>query len=561
MNGTTSSTDRVLGISCYYHDAAACLVVDGAPVAAAEEERFTRQKHDNSFPEHAIRYCLDEAGIDADDLDKVVFYEKPIQKFDRLLNTAAAVFPRGFPFFSRALPEWVSTKLRVRHTVRKTLDYDGPVECVPHHLSHAASAFYPSPFDAAAVLTVDGVGEWVTNQLFAADETGIEPLQEIRFPDSIGLLYSTITAYLGFMVNNDEYKVMGLASYGDPTYRSEFTELIDIDADGSYTLDQDYFAYQRSARMYSDALPDLLGEPRAEGAELTQRHKDIAATLQDVLEEVLLKQVHHLYELTETENLCMAGGVALNSAANGRIRQEMPFDNIWIQPAAGDDGGALGAALHRTDDDYTMTDVYLGPEYGREAVLDAFDAAGASYETMDAAAVRERAAELLADGKVVSLYQGRLEWGPRALGNRSIMADPRREEMMDRVNEKVKFREEFRPFAPTVLADHADDYFDIDGESPYMLFVFDVHDDKQDEIPAVTHVNGTSRIQTVTRETNPFYYNLIDRFREETGVPVILNTSFNLKGMPIVNTPEQAYDVFDRSGIDRLITPYCIVDG
>lgn len=549
---------NVLGISCFYHDSAACLVVDGEVVAAAEEERFSRQKHDNNFPGNAAGYCLRKEGIDPEDLDKVVFYEKPIQKFDRILETAAEVFPHGFNFFSEALPKWASTKLRIRKKLRKKLEYTGEVEFMDHHESHAASAFHPSPFDEAAILTVDGVGEWKTNQMFRGEGKDIEPIKHIDFPNSIGLLYSTITAFLGFMVNNDEYKVMGLASYGEPEYREEFEEFLDIREDGSYVLDQDYFSYRSKKQMWGSMMESLLGEPRKKDEDLTQRHKDIAATLQDVLEDVLLKQTEHLYELTDTENLCMAGGVALNSAANGRLRDESPFENIWIQPAAGDDGGAMGAALERSEGDWNMDDVYLGPEYGEEKIKEAVS--GGSCEKMERDELLDEAAERLADGEVVSLFQGRLEWGPRALGNRSILADPRREGMVDRVNEKVKFRESFRPFAPSVLNDHASEYFDIEGESPYMLFIFDVHEEKQEEIPAVTHVNGTSRIQTVKRETNSFYYDLIERFHEKTGVPVLLNTSFNLKGMPIVNTPEQAYYCFKNSGIDTMVMEDFLVE-
>lgn len=553
---------NVLGISCFYHDAAACLVQDDEVVAAAEEERFSRSKHDNSFPDNAITYCLNAADLSVDDIDRVVFYEKPIQKFDRILNTAADTFPRGFRFFSRALPEWLGTKLRVRKKLAKEIGYKGDIEFLEHHHSHAASAFYPSPFDKAAILTIDGVGEWTTNQLFRGDEDGITPLKHIDFPDSIGLLYSTITAFLGFMVNNDEYKVMGLASYGDPTYQDAFDDIIAVNDDGSYHLDQTFFAYRHRQQMWSPAMEDLLGAPREEGAELTQRHKDIAATLQHTLEMVVRRQVDHLHSITETDNLCMAGGVALNSAANGKLRKEMPFDKVWIQPAAGDDGGAMGAALARSPKhSYEMHDVYLGPEYSPEEIRSTLDAHGASYTPHDRSEALSKAASLIADGNVVALYQGRLEWGPRALGNRSILADPRREEMMDVVNTKVKFREEFRPFAPTVLADRADEYFDVSGESPYMLFVFDVHDEKQDDIPAVTHVNGTSRIQTVKRDTNPFYYDIIDAFADETGVPVVLNTSFNLKGMPIVNRPEEAYDCFSRSGIDYLLMPNFLIEG
>lgn len=555
----------ILGISCYYHDAAAALVQDGTVVAAAEEERFSRDKHDNGFPEGAIDYCLDEAGLEPDDIDRVVFYEKPLRKFDRLLTEGARTFPRGFRFFSRVLPEWTSQKLTIRSRIRQER-IEADIEFRPHHRSHAASAYYPSPFDDAAVLTVDGVGEWTTNAMYAADGDELTQLQRIRYPDSIGLLYSTITAFLGFMVNNDEYKVMGLAPYGEPRYREEFEQLIDVHDDGSYELDQEYFAYRHSDRMWAEPLEELLGAPRPDQeTELTQRHKDIAATLQQVLEDVVLAQIDALYDRTDSENLCMAGGVALNSAANGRIRREMPFDRIWIQPAAGDDGGAVGAALDRSPEPSSarMEDVYLGPEYTSEQIVEAVDAAGLDRTRMDRSARIEAIVDRLTDGEILALYQGRLEWGPRALGNRTIMADPRRAEMKDVVNEKIKFREGFRPFAPSVLEDRASEFFEsFDGRdaSPFMLFVHDVPEDRQDQIPAVTHVNGTSRIQTVRRDQNAFYYDVIEAFGEATGVPVVLNTSFNLRGMPIVNRPEEAVDVYERSGLDAVMMEEFLVE-
>ncbi len=550
----------VLGISCHYHDAAAALVRDGDIVAAAAEERFSREKHDNGFPDQAIDYCLAEGRVRPADLDRVVFYEKPVQKFVRIMETAADVFPRGFRLFSRALPEWVGTKLRVQRQIRREVGYDGPVEYIEHHHSHAAAAFHPSPFDEAAILTTDGVGERTTTRLSVGRDGRVTPLKEVTFPDSLGLLYSTITAYLGFMVNNDEYKVMGLAAYGDPAYRDAFDELLTVTDDGSYTVDQDYVAYTHRQRMWSDALAELLGPPREPGAELTDRHRDIAATLQAVLEDALLMQVDHLHAETGMDDLCMAGGVALNSAANGRIRDEMPFDRVWIQPAAGDAGGALGAALARSPDPSPMDHVYHGPSHSTAAARRALDGIDARVTGMDRDDRIAAAADRIADGQVVGLHRGRLEWGPRALGNRSILADPRDAEMVDVVNREIKFREPFRPFAPSVLAEHADDYFDVDGDSPYMLFVVDVHEGKRDEIPAVTHVDGTSRIQTVRRETSPFYYDLIDAFRERTGVPVVLNTSFNRKGEPIVNTPAEACDCFMDSGMDAMVLDRFLVE-
>ena len=551
---------NVLGISCFYHDSAACLVVDGEIVAAVAEERFTRQKHDNSFPVNSINYCLKEQNIDISELDKVVFYEKPIEKFDRILNTAADVFPRGYKFFSHALPEWLGTKMRIRKKLRKELNYKGKIEFNKHHRSHAASAFYPSPFEKAAVLTVDGVGEWSTNQLFYGDADGLKSIKKINYPDSLGLLYSTLTSYLGFRVNNGEYKVMGLAAYGEPRFQEEFRKLIEVNKDGSYRLDQEYFAYRYSQRMWSSNLEDLLGNPREEGGELTQRHKDIAATIQKITEDVLMRQVESLYSETDTENLCMAGGVALNSVANGRIRQEMPFDNIWIQPAAGDSGGAMGAALEGSSGkNNELENVYLGPEFSKERMREAVESNSLKYEELNKAQLIEEAAQRIADGQVIALYQGRSEWGPRALGNRSILADPSSSEVKEKVNNKIKFREEFRPFAPTVLQEYASEYFAIEGESPHMLFVHSVKDDNCLEIPSVTHVNNTSRIQTLKADENQFYYDLIDQFRQKTGIPLLLNTSFNLKGMPIVNTPEEAAGCFKKSGLDAIVTKNFVI--
>lgn len=552
---------KVLGISCFYHDSAACLIINGEIVAAAEEERFTRKKHDNEFPVNAISYCLEEAELESKDLDKVVFYEKPIQKFGRIMETAIDEFPRGYNLLSQALPEWLGKKLRFKKKLMKQFNFDGQFEFTNHHESHAASAFYPSPFEKAAVLTVDGIGERASNCMFRADEGDITPMKQITFPDSIGLLYSTITAFLGFMVNNGEYKVMGLASYGEPTYREEFKEFIDISEDGSYSLNMDYFAYTHKKQMWSGKFEELLGEPRKNEEEIEKRHKDLAATMQSILEEVIEKQLDHLYELTDTENLCMAGGVALNSACNGNIVRNSKFDNIWIQPAAGDAGGAMGAALHRSEArEYQMKDVYLGPSHNQKEIVKAVEESNLEYKEKTRNKLLEETTKRLENGKVGVIYQDRLEWGPRALGNRSIIADPRKEGMIDTVNQKVKFRESFRPFAPTVLEEYADEYFDVKDKSPYMLFVYNVLEEKQGSIPAVTHVNRTSRIQTLGRDTNPFYYDIIDSFRNKTGVPMVLNTSFNLKGMPIVNTPKEAINCMEESGIDFIVTPNLIIE-
>lgn len=550
---------NILGISCYYHDSAACLLQDGKLIAAVEEERFTREKHDNSFPENAIDYCLEEANLTSDDIDYVVFYEKPITKFVRLLQTFVDTFPKGFKFFRDVIPDWVNRKLLVRSEIKDYLGYEGEILFSKHHLSHAAAAFHPSPFDEAAILTIDGVGEWTTTGILEGNGSKIEPLERIKFPHSIGLLYSTVTSFLGFIVNNDEYKVMGLAAYGEPTYYNDLVgEVINIKEDGSYELNLDYFSFRSSKQMWSDEFEDLFGEPREYEGKITERDKNLAASLQKVTEEIVLGLAERAYEITDKDKLCMSGGVALNSACNGMLRKKSPFDETWIQPAASDAGDALGAAHYLYNDvlenerKYSMEHVFYGPEYNNDDIERVLNEKGATYEKISKEKMIEKASNLLKDGNVISWFQGRMEWGPRALGNRSILADPRREEMMDIVNQKVKHREEFRPFAPSVIADRADEYFDIDYDSPFMLFVFDVHPEKRDKIPAVTHVNNTSRIQTIRRENNPMYYDLISRFGEKTGIPVLLNTSFNVKGEPIVRSPENAYDCFTDTGINYM---------
>lgn len=559
-------TVRILGISCYCHDAAASLVVNGEVVAATEEERFTRNKHDNSFPENAAQYCLKEAEISAQELDYVSFYEKPLVKLERILQTFVETFPWSYRFFYRSIPEWINKKIRIRSQIRDKLGFEGDILFADHHLSHASGAFFPSPFDQAAIITVDGAGEWTTTGLYEGKGNEITPLKTIDFPHSLGLLYSTITSFLGFMVNNDEYKVMGLAAYGQPEYESFFKdELIDIKQDGSFKLNLDYFSYRSRSQMWSDKLEEVLGEPREREAELTQRDKNLAATLQKITEDIMLKTTNHIYELTSQDNLCMAGGVALNSLCNGKIRRETPFDKVWIQPAATDAGSALGSALYTYNQlldnksDCEMDQVFLGPEYSNKEIEQVLQEEEADYDRLDRKELLTTTAKLLAQGQVVGWFQGRLEWGPRALGNRCILADPRREEMKDIVNNKVKHREEFRPFAPSVLEGKADEYFDCDYQSPFMLFVFNVHEDKRDVIPAVTHVDGTSRIQTVSRDQNRLYYDLIDQFEKETRVPVLLNTSFNVRGEPIVRTPAQAWKDFQRTGIDVLVAGNFIV--
>lgn len=560
----------ILGLSCYYHDAAACLLRDEEVVAAAEEERFSREKHDSTFPDKAIDYCLNEAGIGISEVDHVGFYEKPIIKFDRILETFLSIAPFGFQSFIQGMPIWVRKRLWMRGDLGNKLGYDGDILFGGHHESHAASTFYASPFDEAAILTVDGVGEWNTTTWGTGENNSIEIHETIDFPHSLGLLYSAFTYYLGFQVNNGEYKVMGLASYGEPMYTDAIREaLIDIKPDGSFRLNMEYFNYLGRLRMITDDFEELFGYPRREpDTAIEDHHFDIAASVQAVTEEVLLALAHDIYERTQKDYLAMAGGVALNSVANGRLLRETPFEDVFIQPAAGDDGAAYGVAAsiyyqglehERTVPETRRTRMkgtYLGPNYGEDeirAALNEADVRIMEFETNDQ--LLNDAASLLTDGLVMGLYQGRMEWGPRALGNRSILADPRDGEMQDIVNRKIKFREGFRPFAPTVLADRATEYFDAPRESPYMLFVFDVHEDKREEIPAVTHVNGTARIQTIQRSDNPVYYDLINEFDRHAGVPVVLNTSLNRRGEPIVNTPADAVDAFVNTNMDYMCFP------
>jgi carbamoyltransferase len=585
----------ILGVSCFYHDSAAALLEDGILVAAAEEERFSRNKHDYGFPGAAIDFCLRKAGISGADLDYVVFYEKPLVKFERILMTALATFPRSWETFGEAMIAWFDQKLWIKSLLANHLGLPAErVLFVDHHLSHAASAFFASPFDEAATLTVDGVGEWTTATLgkATADWNGtsrneIELFSEIKFPHSLGLLYSAFTAFLGFRVNNGEYKVMGMAPYGRPTRVDDVYKLIEVGEDGSFRLNMDYFCFHHStSRTFNGRFEALFGEPRVHDsifytptthpkkdhpqwddrvAQRNQHYADIAASIQRVTEDTLLKMAWHVHERTGLKKLCMAGGVALNSVANGRILRETPFEEVWIQPAAGDSGGALGAALYTyhvllgKPRKFVQEHNYWGQGYTPNEVRAALDGAGVQYQRIDD---QEQIAGLMVDdllaGKAIGLFQGRFEWGPRALGNRSILADPRQAEMKDIVNTKIKFREPFRPFAPVVLEEQAEKYYagltDVRRHYPvrYMLMVFPVREDKQALIPAVTHEGGTGRIQTVRREWNPLYYQVVEHFAEETGVPVLLNTSFNLRGEPIVNTPENALNTFGKSGIDTL---------
>ena len=588
---------RVLGISAFYHDSAAALIADGRIVAAAQEERFTRKKFDANYPRHAVEYCLKAGGVTLADVDYVAFYDKPFLKFERLLETYLTFSPRGFSSFRMALPLWLREKLFLKSllvselkTLEPNFDWDKRLAFSEHHLSHAASAFYPSPFQRAAVLTMDGVGEWATTSAGVGNGHELKIQKEINFPHSLGLLYAAFTYYNGFKVNSGEYKVMGLAPYGAPKYAQLiYDNLIDLKGDGSFRLNLDYFNYCTGLTMTNERFDALFdGPPRRPAAPLEQRHMDLAASIQAVIEEAVLRLTRSLAEETGEANLCLAGGVALNCVANGKVLRDRKFDNIWVQPAAGDSGGALGAALTiyhlyadrprtvaNTPDG--MVGSYLGPEFDDGETQTRLKAAGARYATLPRDQLLDRTAQALADGKAVGWFQGRMEFGPRALGNRSILADPRDPRMQKKLNLKVKYRESFRPFAPSVLREHVSDWFDIDVDSPYMLMVAPVRERHRREmtreeqqlfgidklnvprssIPAVTHVDYSARVQTVHRETNPLYHDLISRFHGLTGCPVLVNTSFNVRSEPIVCTPEDAFRCFMGSEIDVLAAGNC----
>jgi len=551
---------NVLGISCFYHDSAAALLCNGELVAAAHEERFTRKRHDPDVPVQAVNYCLQEAGLLIGDIDYVAFYDKPFVKFERILMTYLATFPRSLPSFSKSIPIWLKEKLWVPRVLHEKLGFDGEVLFAEHHQSHAASAFLPSPFEEAAILTCDGVGEWATTTQGLGKGNQFELIDEIRFPHSLGLLYSAFTYYLGFKVNSAEYKVMGAAPYGDPKYTDQILdELVDLRDDGSFKLNMKYFAYDYGLTMTNQKFDKLFGEPRRESeSKMEQFHWDMAASVQRVTEEIMLRIVRDLHQKTGLKNLCMAGGVALNCVSNGRIVREGPFENLWVQPAAGDAGGALGAALFVDNcvldnpRKTRMEHAYWGPSFSDEAIRSYLDARGARYRSLPRdEMIAETARRLSDDQAVVGWFQGRLEWGPRSLGSRSILADARNQENWKRVNLKIKFRESFRPFAPAVLAEKAPEWFDIDRESPYMLLVCQVRDGKR--IPAVTHVDGSARLQTVTRESHPEFHDLLSAFDERTNCPVLINTSFNVRGEPIVCTPDDAYLCFMRTQMDVLV--------
>jgi carbamoyltransferase len=588
---------HILGISAYYHDSAACLVRDGEIVAAAQEERFTRRKHDQDFPAQAVEFCLRQAGITGAEVDYVAFYDKPLQKFERLLQTYIDYAPRGLRSFLMAMPVWLREKLWIREEVAERANYKGKVLFTEHHESHAASAFFPSPFESAAVLTMDGVGEWATSSYGYGRDNELHLLAELHFPHSLGLLYSAFTYYTGFKVNSGEYKVMGLAPYGEPRYVQKILgELVDLREDGSIRLNMEYFNFAQGLTMTNRRFDELFdGRPRKPESELTQREMDLARSVQEVTELAMLRMARHVHRETGEKNLCLAGGVALNCVGNGRILREGPFENIWIQPAAGDAGGSIGAALSvwyqylENERDVKevcqghadgMKGALLGPSFSSDRVREFLETTAANYRLVKRTELAERVARLLAEEKVVGWFQGRMEFGPRALGARSILGDPRSPHMQSQMNLKIKFRESFRPFAPSVLRERVSDFFEMDVDSPYMLLTapvqkhlrFKVTEREENmfgiaklnaarsTIPAVTHVDYSARVQTVRREDNPLYYDLIAAFGRLTGCPVLVNTSFNVRGEPIVCTPEQAYTCFMRTEMDCLVMEDYVLD-
>lgn len=577
----------ILGISCFYHDAAAALIKDGEVIAAAHEERFTRVRHDENFPKKAVQFCMDWVKISPRDLTAVAFYDKPFLKFERLLETYLSTWPKGVFSWSKAMPVWLGKKLWIKSLIQEELEgYEGEIYFPEHHLSHAASAFFVSPFKESAILTIDGVGEWATATKGVGRGTDITLTHQINFPHSLGLLYSAFTYYTGFKVNSAEYKVMGLAPYGTPRFANMILDhLIDVKPDGSFQMDVKYFSYPFGLTMTSSLFHQLFGKgPTPSGQKPTQFEMDIAASIQAVTDEIMLRLTRSLYQETKLPNLCMAGGVALNCVSNGKILKDGKFTNLFVQPAAGDAGGAVGAAqvvYYQLQSDkglalrpqgqalkrWEWKDCYLGPEYSDEEIKDLLNKKGVKYQILSREKLIEETSQNIIDQKVVGWFQGRMEWGPRALGNRSILADARNPENQKRVNLAIKFRESFRPFAPVVLADKMHPWFDATWEDPYMLTVCQVKSDGQiltsrekSKIPAVTHLDGSARIQTIRREQNPLYYDLIDEFYKKTGAPVLINTSFNRRGEPIVCTPENAFDCFLATNIDMLVMGSVVLD-
>jgi carbamoyltransferase len=556
-----------LGISCYYHDSAAALLNDGKVIAAVEEERFSRIKFDDGFPTMAIDWCIKEAGIQPNQIDSVAFYDKPILKFERLLDNYISVAPHGLYSFLDTIPKWLHRRLWIKTEIQKTLrGFKGQIIFPEHHMSHAAHTFFTSPYDEAAILTIDGVGEWTTTSFGMAKNDSIHLTHDIRWPHSLGMFYSAFTYFLGFQVNEGEYKLMGLSSYGKPKYYDLIlNNLIDVKEDGSIHLNMKYFAFTYDKVMTNKKFAELFGiQPKKDNQKTEQIHYDIGASAQKVLEDVLLKMVNYVHKQTKLKNLCLGGGVALNGVANYRIMKEGPFENIHIPPSPGDAGSAVGCAqylyfvhhankriIESNQSKRIQENVYVGPSYTDQQIQQFLDSKNIQYEKLQRQELLQKTAKLISEGNVVGWYQGRMEWGPRALGNRSILADPRRAEMKDILNEKIKHRESFRPFAPSILEENASDYFEINVPSPYMLLVTPVK--KPEKIPAVTHVDGTGRLQTVSKESNSLYYELISEFQKITGVPVLVNTSMNVKGEPIVNTPDNAYNMLLKTDMDYLV--------
>ena len=591
--------NSILGISAFYHDSAACILIDGKIIAAAQEERFTRKKHDASYPHNAIEFVLNYSNLKLSEVDQIVFFEKPFLKFERLLETYVAFAPRGFVSFAKAMPLWIKDKLFQKNQLFNSLkkhdeNYksDKNIFFSDHHLSHAASAFYPSPFKEAVVLTADGVGEWATTTLAVGRNNKLEIKKEIHFPHSLGLLYSAFTFYLGFKVNSGEYKLMGLAPYGEPIYEEKIKELIDIKDDGTFRLNQSYFDYATGLKMINNKFSQLFGQKERDPVKekITQFHMNIAASIQKVTEEIMIKLSKSIRKEYNISNLCLAGGVALNCVANGKILKEKIFDNIWIQPAAGDAGGSLGAALalwyleNKNNRDINPNDdmkgSYLGTEFSQTEIENELKSLGANYEIYDYEAIIDKTSNFLSSEKIIGWFQGRMEFGPRALGCRSILGDPRSENMQKNLNLKIKYRESFRPFAPSILKEDLSNWFDLNVESPYMLLVANINNEKKIEIkedekklfgidklninrskiPAVTHVDYSARIQTVSKETNKPFYDLISKFKEKTNCPIIINTSFNVRGEPIVNSPTDAFNCFMGTELDYLVIGNCILD-
>ena len=589
----------ILGISAFFHDSAACILKDGKIIAAAQEERFTRKKHDPNYPHNAIEFVLKYANLKLSEVDKIVFFEKPFLKFERLLETYVAFAPKGFVSFAKAMPIWIKEKLFQKNLLFNKLKQhdqnyksDQNIFFSDHHLSHAASAFFPSPFDEAVVLTADGVGEWATTTVAVGKNNELEIKKEIHFPHSLGLLYSAFTYYTGFKVNSGEYKLMGLAPYGNPIYEDKVKQLLDLKEDGTFRLNQKYFSYATGLTMTNKNFDKLFGQkPRnPKNEKITQFHMDVASSIQKVTEEIMINLVKSIRKEYGIKNLCLAGGVALNCVANGKILKEKIFDNIWIQPAAGDAGGSLGAALalwhidlgnkRSVDPNDNMKGSYLGPEYNQDEIENDLKIAGANFETLNYNELIDKTAQLLSNEKAIGWFQGRMEFGPRALGSRSILGDPRSDKMQKNLNLKVKYRESFRPFAPSILREDLSTWFDMNVDSSYMLLVANVNSDKKIEmtneqknlfgidklnvkrskIPAVTHVDYSARVQTVTKNINNRYYDLISKFKEKTGCPVIINTSFNVRGEPIVNTPTDAFNCFMGTELDYLVIGNCILD-